>query len=328
MNPQAENPRADNPRAVQVRDLFCAALELPEAEREHFLTTQCADADLRSEVADLLAQSPAPGFLEPPPMEQLLPQAQQFGPYLVREALPTRPPSYRCREPGQPSLVRVELVPGPRDDAALARFATAAYRAAAARLPGLLGTVRHGRLPEATYVAEQLCDGHTLQHELQAELPPTGQLLPPRDSDDFVAACRRLVASLAGTLASLHGIGVVHGDLHLGRIWLDPQGNAHLFGLGLHLLASPHSAATPQLALPTADHDVRSLFGVLADLLVHCPAASPARTALQHLHRRHARRRTPDLRGFAAELAGPPQAEPKSQPSSPWRWLGRWFAGG
>lgn len=308
--------------AEQVRELFCAALELPATERKRFLAEACPDSNLRAEVTELLEQPLPPDFLAPPPIELLLPGPRQFGPFLAVDELPTEPPSWRCREPGEPGLVRVELVPGPRDDAALARFAAAVHRAAAARLPGLLGAVRHGRLPDATYLAEQTCDGHSLQQELQADPASSERLLPPRASEEFVAASRRLIASLAGTLASLHGMGLVHGDLRSGRIWLDRQGHAHLFGLGLYLLAPD----TRPAARPTAAEDIRGLLQVLAELLAHAPAGHAATQALQALHRRHSRRRSPDLRTLAAELSGAQQTTPHNKPAPRWRWLARWFA--
>lgn len=312
-----------SPRAEQVRDLFCAAIELPPTARAAYLQQHCADAELRREVAELLEQSPAPGFLEPPPIQQLLPTAQQFGPFLVLETLPTQPASWLGREPGHPDQVRVELVHGSRDDAALARFAATAYRAAAARLPGLLGTVRHGRLPEATYVAEQTCAGHPLDHELLPHLPAERRLLPAREREDFATACRHVVAGLAMTLARLHALGVVHGDLRSGRVWLEPGGHARLFGLGLHLLAGRTEPTAPPLATATAGDDIRGLLGVLADLLAQCPPASPLTQALQALHRSHTRKRHPDLHALAADLASTTAAGITPKPRR--RWLPRWL---
>ena len=48
-------------------DLFDAALDLPEQEREPFLQAECGeDAELLGEVLALLLQRAPEGFLEPP----------------------------------------------------------------------------------------------------------------------------------------------------------------------------------------------------------------------------------------------------------------------
>ena len=54
-------------RWTRMVDLFDAALDLPEQEREPFLQAECGeDAELLGEVLALLLQRAPEGFLEPP----------------------------------------------------------------------------------------------------------------------------------------------------------------------------------------------------------------------------------------------------------------------
>lgn len=133
--------------------------------------------------------------------------------------------------------------------------------------PHLAAVLGSGRTRSITWTALELVDGQDASTYAEAESP-----VP-------VAVAASAVAGILSALAHLHAHGVVHGDVSLGNVLLEPGGRAVLLDVGGtvrgdgRVLASPVSAA-PEIATggpPSASSDVYGAGVVLATLLTGAP---------------------------------------------------------
>jgi serine/threonine protein kinase len=264
-----QGTRAVKPRAVRVRELFVEALDVPAAEREHFLQRACCDHDLRLEVAELLTAIPSVDFLSPPELTAILPQlpATHFGPYQVERRLDDD--AWLARAPSTGRIVRIETLPEPASGTslAIAQFVRQAHGVQRLALPLVVRTHEHGVADGSVWIAMDHVEGPSLATELHLQAHPTlpgPRMLPPCAHAEWLPAIAALGAQLGGVLWAAHAMGLAHGELTADRIVLEAAGRPRLRGFGCAALRGK---------TPSAREDITAL-GALVERLRTLPPAS------------------------------------------------------
>ena len=224
-------------RWQQVRRLFAAAMDLSSAERASFLGRACGeDAELRSEVAALLASHDASG-----PVDRLVAQLSDAVSQIHAHAAP-QPGSvvsrytiidmlgaggmgvvYRARDEQLQRLSALKFLPPHRlADAALKRrFLTEARAIAALDHPNVctiyeIGETADGQL----YIAMPLYEGQTLHAHLTA-----GPLPVERAID--------IAREMAAGLGAAHAQGIIHRDVKPSNVMILPDGRVKILDFGV-----------------------------------------------------------------------------------------------
>jgi serine/threonine-protein kinase len=229
----------DAERWSRAADLFDRALDVPEAERDRWLGTECAgDTAMYEEVSSLLAAHDHRGVLDRPAIEVLAgdvaPRLAQAlgGRYTLRGELGRggHAQVYLAHELKHGREVVLKVL---RPDVALAtgseRFLREVRIAARLTHPHILPLIDSGEADGLLFYVMPRVQGEPLRDVLGREGPlPMPQALP-------------LLHDVADALAHAHGQGVVHRDLKPENI-LCAQGHSYLmdFGVARLLAALPH----------------------------------------------------------------------------------------
>jgi predicted Ser/Thr protein kinase len=228
-------PDASGARWAVINDLFHRALDQPADRRDAWLAESCgADADLRAEVASLLAAHDRAGdFLHQP--------AASATAALRSDADGTAPPAaigpYRVeRVLGEGGMGVVYLAEDTRLGRLVAlkalasRFTADAQRrerlrrearaAAALSHPGIATIFALEEIDGQLYIASEYVPGETLRDELQRGPLPIAQAIST-------------AAAIARALAAAHDAGIVHRDLKPENVIRTPAGDVKILDFGL-----------------------------------------------------------------------------------------------
>lgn len=293
-------------RWLQIDQLLERALELPQAERDAFLTEACgADAGLRREVESLLeAHQEAEGdFLDSPALEiaarGLAAQREdsligkRFGSYHVISVLGVGGMGevYLARDERLGRRLALKILPSQfiRDSARVERFAREARAVSALNHPNIVTVYDIGQLDGAHFIAMEHVDGQTLREKIQVA---RHQPLDPKDVVE-------IALQISAALAAAHEEGVIHRDIKPENLMLRRDDYVKVVDFGLAKLIENHrsllqtredesdpAATTPGVVLGTlrymspeqadgievdARTDIFSLGVVLYELLTGSP---------------------------------------------------------
>ncbi len=225
----------------RVQELFAAAVERADPDRDAYLRAACAgDESLRSEVESLLAaHTQAGGFIDTP--------AFRFGPNASEAPTTTTPPPaarigrrlgpyeviallgaggmgevYRARDPRLGREVAIKILPreAVEDQGQLRRFEHEARAVGALNHPNILAVYDVGREGGEPYVVTELLEGETLQARLAGGGLETAEAL---------AVARQIAAGLAAA----HDKGIVHRDLKPGNLFITSDHRLKILDFGL-----------------------------------------------------------------------------------------------
>ena len=236
------SPTVDRARFSQVKDLFRQASALRGAQREELLDRSCAgDAELRAEVADLLAHaSAATGLFDED-----------------REARPTfhfqlAIPGFRLIEvigAGGSSIVYRAEQEHPRRDVAIkvlrleslgpeqvARFRREARILGSLTHPGIARIFEAGVVTDGSaslpWLAIEYVRGASLSKHVETNAPGTRELL-----DLFLAIC--------GAVEHAHQLGIVHRDLKPSNVIVEADGGPRVLDFGVARVLEDGSGSVP-----------------------------------------------------------------------------------
>ncbi|MGA2268538.1 MAG: protein kinase [Bryobacteraceae bacterium] len=231
-------------RWARIKEVFGAALDLPEEERPAFLEQTCGgDASLREEVERLLKAEREP--LENPMLGALarlatpeLARGEMLGPYRVETKIGQGGMGavYRAWDTRLDRRIALKVLrPEQVDDPARRENLVREARAACALLHPNIVTVHDiGSDRNVDFIAMEHVDGRPLNEVIS----PAG--LPPKQAVAYGM-------QIAGALAGAHAAGIVHRDLKPGNIMITREGQVKLldFGLAQKTRAGESGAGTP-----------------------------------------------------------------------------------
>ncbi len=232
-------------RWARIKEVFGAALELPENERQAFLEQACAaDSSVRREVERLLEAERQP--LENPIIEALtrsaprdLGRGEMLGPYRIETKIGRggmgvvyRAWDTRLDRRVALKILRQEHAGSPGHPQSLLSEA----RAACALIHPNIVTVHDiGSDRDIDFIAMEHVDGRPLLEVIGASGLPLKQVFG-------------YGIQIANALAAAHAAGLVHGDLKPGNIMITPEGSVKLLDFGLaRRTRSAENGATPAL---------------------------------------------------------------------------------
>ena len=281
-----------NDRWRAVEDLFCQALDIPEADRPGWLDAACqGDEELRHEVASLLAsdQQSRGGFVESKVERAVLSlhqterrsrQLRQIGSYRIlrelgRGGMGTVYLAERADEASRKQVAIKLIRPGMDTDFILARFKRERQILARLEHLNIARLLDGGATPDGLpYLVMEYVEGGWISSYCHSKRLSVEQRLAL-----FLPVCSAVTCA--------HQNFIVHRDLKPGNILIDPKGIPKLldFGISKLLYLDPADTAhaftqdvcmvTPDYASPeqvlgeavTVTSDVYSLGAVLYELL-------------------------------------------------------------
>lgn len=229
----------------RLKEILAAALSIPSADRERFLSQECGDDEgLRLKAESLLAGSKsAANFLEAPALGEAmaileatrgrnrapaLSTGDRLGRYEILAPLGAGGMGevYRARDSKLKRDVAVKVLPTDvaGDQERLARFEREASAASALSDVHIVAIFDVGREGEIHYIVSELVEGETLRTHIAG-----GPLA--------LATTLDLAEQLASGLAAAHEGGVLHRDLKPENILVSKSGVAKIadFGLAKHI---------------------------------------------------------------------------------------------
>ncbi len=217
-------------RWARLKDVFGAALDLPETERKEFLErTFASDPSLREEVQRLLEAEREP--LENPMLGAItameapeLTRGEMLGPYRVETRIGQGGMGvvYRAWDTRLDRRIALKILrPEQVNDPVRRQYLVREARAASALAHPNIVTVHDiGTERNIDFIAMEFVEGRPLNDAI----PPSG--LPPKQAVAYAI-------QIAGALRGAHAAGVVHRDLKPGNIMITREGMVKLLDFGL-----------------------------------------------------------------------------------------------
>ncbi len=230
-------------RWKQIDELFDAVLDLPEAERERFLSEKCGgDEDLRKEVLSLLSASGGTdNFLEKSAMgvaAKNLAEAQSNVP--KNDILGQTIGTYKIEKPigaggmGEVYLaydeklkrrVALKILPAEYtlSDERVKRFELEARAISALNHPNIVTIYDVGNVGNVNYIATEFVEGKTLRELI-------GTNLKLKEVLEIILQC-------CDALSSAHAARIIHRDIKPENIMIRPDGYVKILDFGLAKLS-------------------------------------------------------------------------------------------
>lgn len=229
-------------RWKQIDKLFDAALDLPESERENFLTEKCyGDDDLKNEILKLLKATKTGDFLEKSAMgiaARNLADAksqigernyigQKFGIYLIEKQIGAGGMGevYLAKDEKLRRKVALKILPAEytSDDERVKRFQLEARAISALNHPNIVTVFDVGTIEGINYIATEYVEGKTLREVV-------GNGLKLKDIlGILIQSCEALSAA--------HERGIIHRDIKPENIIVRPDGYVKILDFGLAKLS-------------------------------------------------------------------------------------------
>jgi Tol biopolymer transport system component len=234
-----------------------AALDLPPSERDRFLCDACGDdADVRDEVAALLAKAPAADTFLMTPLAALaahvMPQpsasltGRRLGVLTIGTSLGRGGMGevYRARDTRLGRDVALKVLPDAfgQDPNRLARFRRESQILASINHPNIAAIYGVEEAGDIHAIVLELVEGPTLADRLHVGAIPLAEALP-------------IARQLAEGLEAAHERGIVHRDLKPGNVKVRPDGMVKVldFGLARAFDTQADSEAVDSLATSPGD---------------------------------------------------------------------------
>src|SRR5438876_6174843 len=230
----------------RVKNLFHAAVDLPMAEREVFLSDACgADNDLRSEVESLIASHEKDGsFIDSPAYEAAadlimddkaeLRPGQTVGSYEIVSYLSRGGMGevYLAQDRRLSRKVALKILPlsFTKDIDRLGRFEQEARAASALNHPNIITIYEILKANSTHVIATEFVEGETLRQRLSHTVLSLNQSL-------------QIAIQIADALAAAHQAGIVHRDIKPENVMLRPDGYVKVLDFGLAKLAEQTPSA-------------------------------------------------------------------------------------
>ncbi len=214
----------------RIKEIFGAALDLPEEQRAAYLAEQCGtDSGLRLEIEGLLAAEPGP--LENPVIGELAREAvpalnrgEMLGPYRIETQIGRGGMGvvYRAWDMRLDRRIALKILRPDQlnDPARRQRFIREARAASSLLHPNIVVIHDIGSERDIDFIAMEHIEGKSLD-----EIIPAGGLAP-----------RQVLAygiQIAGALAGAHAASIVHRDLKPSNIMITREGLVKLLDFGL-----------------------------------------------------------------------------------------------
>ncbi len=238
----------DAARWEQIKELYHAALERPEAERAAWLATACAaDEELQREATALLsAHAHAPDFLAVPARE-LVAQAiaaepapglslRQLAHYEIRARLGTGGMGevWLAQDTRLGRQVALKVLPArfTADAERVRRFTREAHAVSVLNHPNIITLHEIGEVENIHYIVTEYVAGETLRQRL-AHAPQ--QRLAQAEALD-------VALQIAAALAAAHAAGITHRDIKPENVMVRRDGIVKVLDFGLAKLTEPQAA--------------------------------------------------------------------------------------
>jgi serine/threonine protein kinase len=219
----------DQERWLKVEQVFHAALERPQEQRQEWLDGACdGDAELRGQVERLLSNEGRAGsFLERPAIDDIAVTetaassllGRKFGPYQIASLLGAGGMGevYRAHDNKLGRDVAIKTLPYEfaGDPERLARFRREARTLASLNHPNIAAIYGLEESGEVDCLVLELVEGETLKGPL-----PVAQALD-------------LTRQVAEALEAAHANGIIHRDLKPSNVKVTPQGRVKVLDFGL-----------------------------------------------------------------------------------------------
>jgi serine/threonine-protein kinase len=253
----------------QVTDVFQAALARDTVSREAFLDERCRDdADLRAEVATLLAAHLDASALDRPIAGAPVVVGTRIGPYRIDSLIGEGGMGqvFRARDTTLGRDVAIKLLPAhlTSDPPRRARFAREARLLAALNHPHVAHVYGFEERDGVHALVMELVDGDTLAESIaRARLPI------PR-----VIALARQIAS---ALDAAHDKGIVHRDLKPANIKVTPNDDVKVLDFGLAKALEPDGAEVDPASSPTVTAQATEIGTILGTAAYMAPEQASGR---------------------------------------------------
>ena len=240
-----ENQSLTSERWRQVKEIFQAAVELPDAERGGYLTNACAGAaSLQTEVESLIAAHQQPGsFLDTPAVDlaaaardqSSLLAGQSFGHYQILSLLSRGGMGevYRAKDTVLGREVAIKVLPCAFsvDQDRLRRFEQEARAVSALNHPNIITIHEFGQADCNYFIVSELIEGETLRQRTA-----NGPMAPDEIPE--------VAIQIASALNAAHEAGIVHRDVKPENVMVRPDGLVKVLDFGLAKLSdAPFSSA-------------------------------------------------------------------------------------
>jgi serine/threonine-protein kinase len=215
-------------RHQRITDLFIAAVERPESEREAYLAAACGgDTELQDEVRSLLRYDRAQELrvvVPPPAVPDVDRTGQRVGRFEIVGVLGKGGMGvvWKAEDPALKRVVAIKFLPSSQRDSDVARrrFLREARAASILSHPGVATVYDVGEQDGVPYIALRFVPGRTVREALKE------QRLDP-------ALAVRIAARVADVLAHAHENGIVHRDITASNIMVEPDGTATVLDFGV-----------------------------------------------------------------------------------------------
>jgi serine/threonine-protein kinase len=221
---------SDPERHRKASNVFNAALELPEAERDTFLATACAgDSDLEREVRSLLQHDVPDSQIGTEPGPQSEPRdmaGRTVGRFRIVSVLGRGGMGivWKAEDPVLRRFAAIKFLPPHQAKSRVARQRFLREAQAASRLshPGIATIYDVGEVDSEPYIAMQIFEGRTIRERLKH------QAFAP-------AEAVRITLQAARALQHAHTHGIIHRDVSASNVMLTQDGAVVVLDFGVAL---------------------------------------------------------------------------------------------
>jgi eukaryotic-like serine/threonine-protein kinase len=232
----------------QVKEIFQAAVELPAAERETYLSGACeGDPSLRAEIESLIAAHEEPGsFLGDPAFDLAAESAvdallgKTLGRYRILSLLGRGGMGevYRAKDTTLGRDVAIKVLPSgfSIDRDRLRRFEQEARAASALNHPNIITIHEFGQEEGVHFIVSEFIEGETLRRRIGSEKAPGKRM--------NAAEILELAIQITSALNAAHEAGLVHRDVKPENVMVRPDGLVKVLDFGLAKLVERQSYDT------------------------------------------------------------------------------------